>query len=252
MSDAQVNRGQRVALVADAGFYVGPALCRELVRRGHDLVVGDPADGLVDELEAHGARIEAVTGVRDLADPESASRLVAAGHERFGRIDAAVAFSGQIVVGRFLQSTVDDLHKVIRGCLEAPYQFLKATVGPMVDAGAGQVLVITSASAARPTPGAPLYSSARAGATMLVRNVADEVARSGVQVNAVGTNFMDFPEFLRATGATDPEVRAKVESQVPMRRLGTMEEFASFCMPFIDGTSGFTTGQFVAYAGGWA
>ena len=40
-------------------------------------------------------------------------------------------------------------------------------------------------------------------------------------------------------------------AQVPMRRLGTLEEFASFCMPYIDGTSGFTTGQFVAYAGGW-
>ena len=47
-------------------------------------------------------------------------------------------------------------------------------------------------------------------------------------------------------------MRAKIESQVPLRRLGTMTEFASFCMPFIDGTSGFTTGQFVAYAGGWA
>jgi 3-oxoacyl-[acyl-carrier protein] reductase len=31
-----------------------------------------------------------------------------------------------------------------------------------------------------------------------------------------------------------------------------MNEFASFCMPFVDGTSRFTTGQFVAYAGGWA
>ena len=122
----------------------------------------------------------------------------------------------------------------------------------MIVAGDGQILVITSASAARPTPGAPLYSSARAGATMLTRNVADEVARNGVQVNAVGTNFMDFPEFLRATGANDPEIRKKIEAQVPLGRLGTMEEFASFCMPFIDGSSRFTTGQFVAYAGGWA
>ena len=48
----------------------------------------------------------------------------------------------------------------------------------MVERGEGQVLVITSASAAKPTPGAPLYSAARAGATMLVRNVAGEVARS--------------------------------------------------------------------------
>ncbi len=252
MSDDQDQSGRRVALVADAGFYVGPALCRELVRRGHHLVVGDPAEGLVEELEAEGAQVEVVTGVRNLADPESAPKLVVAGLERFGRIDAAAAASGQIVTGRFVNSSLDDLHKVISGCLEAPYHFLKATVAPMIEAGGGQILVITSASAARPTPGAPLYSSARAGATMLVRNVADEVARTGVQVNAVGTNFMDFPEFLRATGATDPEVRAKVESQVPMRRLGTMEEFAAFCMPFIDGTSGFTTGQFVAYAGGWA
>ena len=31
-----------------------------------------------------------------------------------------------------------------------------------------------------------------------------------------------------------------------------MDEFAAFAMAFLDGTSGFTTGQFVAYAGGWA
>jgi NAD(P)-dependent dehydrogenase (short-subunit alcohol dehydrogenase family) len=68
----------------------------------------------------------------------------------------------------------------------------------------------------------------------------------------VGTNFMDFPGFLAASGATDPDVRAKIEAQVPLRRLGTMEEFAAFCMTFVDGSSTFTTGQFVAYAGGWA
>ena len=87
---------------------------------------------------------------------------------------------------------------------------------------------------------------------MLVKNVAAEVAASGVQVNALGTNYMDFPEFRRATGADDPQVREQIEASVPMRRLGTMEECAAFCMSFLDGSSGFTTGQFVAYAGGWA
>ncbi|HEY5153380.1 MAG TPA: SDR family oxidoreductase [Acidimicrobiales bacterium] len=247
---SETNR--RVALVADAGFYVGPELARMLAARGHDLVLGDPADGLVAELEAAGSSVEVVTGVRDLRVPESAVALVDAALARFGRLDSAAAFSGQIVTGRFVNSTVEDLRSVISGCLEAPYHFLKAAVTPMIERGEGQILVITSASAARPTPGAPLYSAARAGATMLTKNVASEVARNGVQVNAVGTNFMDFPEFLRASGATDPDVRAKVEAQVPLGRLGTMEEFASFCGPFIDGTSRFTTGQFVAYAGGWA
>jgi NAD(P)-dependent dehydrogenase (short-subunit alcohol dehydrogenase family) len=243
---------RRVALVANTDFYIGPSLARILAARGHDLVVGDPEDGLVGELEESGATVEVVTGVKDLRDPDASARLVAAGMARFGRIDAACAFSGRVVTGRFLQSTIDDLRAVVAGCLESPYHFLKAVVPPMVEQGDGQVLVVTSASGARATPGAPLYSSARAAANHLVRNVADEVARKGVQVNAVGTNFMDFPEFLRATGGTDPKVREQLEAAVPLRRLGTVEECAAFCAVFLDGTSRFTTGQFVAYAGGWA
>lgn len=253
MSDEpEPHAARRVALVANADFYIGPPLARLLAARGHDLIVGDPEPGLVERLEAEGAAVEVVSGVKDLSDPAASERLVAAGLARFGHIDSAAAFSGRVVTGRFLQSTLDDLRTVVSGCLEAPYHFLKAVVAPMVERGEGQVLVVTSASGARPTPGAPLYSSVRAAANHLVRNVADEVARSGVQVNALGTNFMDFPEFLRATGGTDPAVRAELEAVVPMRRLGTVEECAAMAAVFLDGTSRFTTGQFVAYAGGWA
>lgn len=242
---------RRVALIADTGFYVGPPIARLLATRGHDLVVGNPAEGLVDELVALGAEVEVVPDTRDLSDPTVSERLVQAALTRFGRIDSATAFSGRVVTGRFLDSTLDDLRSVERGCLEAPYHFLRAVVPAMVQQEDGQVLVLTSAAGAKPTPNAPLYSAARAGATMLVKNVAAEVARHGVQVNAIGTNFMDFPEFRRAAGADDPQVRAAIEAAVPLRRLGTVEECAAFCMPFIDGSSRFTTGQFVAYAGGW-
>jgi NAD(P)-dependent dehydrogenase (short-subunit alcohol dehydrogenase family) len=246
------NTERRVALVTDAAHYVGPHVARLLASRGHDLVLGDPGAELVAELEATGATVAAVEGVLDLTDPTSSERLVGAAQERFGRFDAAVGGSGRVIVGKFVDSTADQLDAVVQGCLVAPYHLLRAVVPAMVEQGHGQMLLITSASAVRPTPGAPLYSAARAGATMLAKNVAMEVARTGVQVNVVGTNFMDFPEFLRANRVTDEASRRNVESMVPMKRLGTMEEFAAFCLPFIDGTSGFTTGQFVAYAGGWA
>jgi 3-oxoacyl-[acyl-carrier protein] reductase len=244
--------GRRVALVANTGGYIGPALARELARRGHDLVIGDPEEGLAEELRAGGAQVEVVTDVVDLRDPVSSQRLVSAATDAFGRLDAAVAFSGRIVTGPFLSSTPKDLAVAVAGCLEAPYHFLRAVVPVMVEQRAGQVLVVTSSSGARVTPNAPLYSAVRAGANHLVKNVAAEVARHGVQVNALGTNNMDFPAFLEASGATDPEVRARLESRVPMRRLGTVEECAALAAAYLDGTCGFVTGQFVAHDGGWS
>lgn len=252
MTDRPGDADRRVAVVANTRFYVGPPIARELARRGHDLVVGDPEPGLVDELEALGAEVEVVEKVWDLASAGTAQRLVTAALDRFGRVDAATAFSGDIIGGPFLEATEDQLHALERGIIDAPFHFLQAVLAPMVAQGSGQVLVITSSSGARTTPGAPLYSALRAGATHLVRNVAREMAPAGVQVNALGTNFMDFPAFLAATGATDPEVRAKVESRVPLGRLGTVEECAALCCAYLDGTCGFVTGQFVAHDGGWS
>ena len=128
---------RRVAIVSDAAGYVGPALAHVLAERGHDLVVGDPADGLADELGGLGAAVEVVDGVRDLSKPESSERLVRAALDRFGRIDSATAFTGRIVVGRFLRSTIEDLRAATVGCMEAPYNFLRAVVPQMVEQGEG-------------------------------------------------------------------------------------------------------------------
>ena len=142
---------RRVAIVSDAASYVGPNLARVLAARGHDLVVGDPADGLVAELESLGAQVAVVEKVRDLAREGASEKLLAAAMDRFGRVDAAAAFTGRIAVGRFLRSSIDDLHTVLVGCVDAPYNFLRAIVPQMVEQADGQVLVFTSAAGARPT-----------------------------------------------------------------------------------------------------
>jgi NAD(P)-dependent dehydrogenase (short-subunit alcohol dehydrogenase family) len=243
---------RRVAVITGAGSYVGPELAALLAARGHDLVLGDPLAETVETARAAGVDVLAVDGLGAMRNASDSERLAEAALQRFGRIDAAVIFSGAIVTGSFMRSSIDDLRKAIEGCLETPYHFLKAMLPSMIERRDGQLLVITSASAARATPGAPLYSAARAGATHLVRNVAGEVAKHNVQVNAVGTNFMDFPAFREASRADDPEVLARLQAQVPLGRLGTMSEFAHFCAPYVDGTSRFATGQFTSYSGGWS
>ena len=250
MTDTQSER--RVALVANTTFYLGPPLARELAKRGHDLVIGDPEEGLVEELEGLGAAVATADGVWDVADPEIAERLVQTGLERFGRIDAATAFTGDIVTGPFLESTTKDLHRLERGLIDAPYQFMKSVLAPMVERGEGQILMITSSAGNRVLPAAPLYSALRAGATHMVRNVAAGAASHGVQVNALGTNFMDFPAFITASNADTPEGMARTVASVPMGRLGTLVECAALCCAYLDGSCGFVTGQFVAHDGGWS
>jgi 3-oxoacyl-[acyl-carrier protein] reductase len=251
-NDQTSTAGRRIAIVGDAKHYVGPDLTRMLAASGHDLVVGDASAELIAEVEQLGATIISLDRTSNMTRPESAPALVDAALERFGRIDAAVLASGQIIGGMFVKSSLAQYQTLFDGCMTAPYNFLQAVLPTMIEQRSGQVLVITSASGSRPVFGASLYSSVRAGANMLVKAVAQEVAPKNVQVNAIGTNYMDFPEFHAAVGSDDPAVRAEIEKQVPLGRLGQMGEFASFCRVFLDGTSTFTTGQYISYAGGWA
>jgi 3-oxoacyl-[acyl-carrier protein] reductase len=243
---------RRVALICNTNSYVGPPLARLLAQREHDLVVGDPSEGLVDELEHLGASVAVATGVGDLRHRASADLLLSTALDRFGRLDSATWFTGRVFLGGVVDSDVAVLTKNYEGNLLAAFHALQATLAPMREQGSGQVLLITSSAGIKPTRGAGLYSATRAAANMLARNAAAEVAASGVQVNVAGTNFIDFPEFLRASGATDPEVRARIEASVPLGRLGGLEEFAHLCAVFVDGTARFQTGQVVGFDGGWS
>jgi 3-oxoacyl-[acyl-carrier protein] reductase len=241
-----------VALITHADGYVGPPLARLLARSGHRLVLHAPTGAMVDELTAAGAEVLAVAEA-DLEHAVGNRSLVEVALERFGRLDAACLVTGQIILGRFLDATEEQWERVKAANLDMVFHGLRAVLPPMLAAGTGQVVVFTSAAGAKQQPKVSLYGSTRAGANALVRAVGLEHAASGVTVNAIGTNFMDFPGFLRANRAEDdPERRAKVEAQVPMRRLGSVEELAEFTAVLLDGRSRFQTGQFFSYSGGWS
>jgi len=259
-----MSSSRPVALITMATGYVGPELARTLAGRGFDLVLqGDAGDesmvgvevpfaDQVPVLEELGADVHTITDL-DLSSADGNRVAVAAALDRFGRLDSACLVTGQIIVGKFLDMTIEQWERVKRMNLDMVFHGLQAVLPPMVDAGHGQVVVFTSATGARPDPITSIYGATRAGANGLVRAVGLEYARAGIQVNAVGTNYMDFPGFLKASRAdTDPDRRAAIEAQVPMRRLGTMDELAAFTSVLLDGSSRFQTGQFFSFSGGWS
>jgi NAD(P)-dependent dehydrogenase (short-subunit alcohol dehydrogenase family) len=244
----------RVAVLTQTGDYVGPQLARRLAGT-HHLVLHDPADDLVVELRNNGCEAEVVTGAdADLRSAEGNQLLVQRALDRFGRIDAAAVVTGTgIITGRFLDITEKQWERTKTGNLDMAFYGLQALIPPMVAQGSGDIVVFTSATGARPEPGVSTYSATRAGANALVRATGQEYATSGLCINAVGTNFMDFPGFLAASGAgSDPERRTRIEAQTPARRLGTMEELAEFTAVLLEGRTRFQTGQFFSFSGGWS
>lgn len=124
------------------------------------------------------------------------------------------------------EASVDTLPSQVGENLESVFHVIQTVLPPMLDAGSGQVLVVTSAAGAKPVVQAPIYSATRAEANMLIKATALLIADQGVILSAVGTNYLDYPQFWAATGADHPEIRAELESQVPMRWLGATDEVA--------------------------
>lgn len=261
MATTDSNDG-RVAVITHADSYVGPSLARVLARSGHRFVLHSPrsagatSDGadleaLAAELDALGSPCEVIRGA-DLTTAAGNADVVDAALARFGRIDAACLVTGQITAGSFLDVRHETWERQKRTNLDMVFHGLQAFLPPMLGVGAGQIVVFTSATGARPEPKVSVYSATRAGANALVRAVGLEHAASGVTVNAIGTNYMDFPGFREASGYEREDLRDRVLAQVPMRRLGGLDELAEFAAVLLDGRSRFQTGQFFSFSGGWS
>ena len=245
------DNSKRVVLLADTVTHMMPALAREMARRNHNLVIGNPADGLEDELKGLGADVAVVPGVDDLTQPDAVQKLITAAQKRFGGFQAACIRTGTHKTGTILEATAADAQVLYEGNFLAPFYALKALLPPLVAQGNGQVVINTSATGLRPSIEGTVYSAMRAAANSLIRASALSVAGSGVTLNATGTYALDYPAFIKDIGASDPAVRKKAEASIPMGRFGRPEEVAHFVATLIDGVGTFQTAAFFPMGGGW-
>jgi glucose 1-dehydrogenase len=244
---------KRVVILADAQTHMMPALAREMVRRNHNLVLGDAKDGLADELRKMGAKVEVVPETSDQTKPDTIQKLVERAKEVFGGFDSACIRTGTHGGGSVLSATEKDLDTQYEGNLKSVFFALQALLPPLVAQKSGQVVINTSAGAMRPQPFVALYCATRAGANGLIRAAGLEVAPHGVTVNGTGTYAMDYPSFLHDVGADkDPAKRKEQEDMLPIRRLVQPEDAAHFVATLIDGKATAQTAQFFAIDGGWS
>jgi 3-oxoacyl-[acyl-carrier protein] reductase len=250
--------GKRVAIVTDTQLNMGPYLAKEFARRGYGLVIADVQKGLEKELKNLGAHKVVVVpgleqeGPNNEGRPGAIQKVVDAAMKEFGGYDSVFIRTAWHGGKDILEETPENMQlSYEQNCMAVLYG-LQAVLPPLVEAGGGQVVVQTSATGEKPHPGLVSYSVMRAAANMMCRCAALTVADKNVTINAVGTNFMNYPGFKHTLGAdTDPKIMEAVLEEIPVGRLGETREASHFAMALLDGHNMYTTGSFFPVAGGF-
>lgn len=220
----------KVALVTGAGSGIGRAAALHLAAEGFSVGLLGRTES---ELQAVENEISAATGaskvlVADVADETAMRHAVATLVQDFGRLDVVVANAG--VNG--VWAPIDDLRPsewddTIRINLRGTYLTVHASVPHMKAAGGGSIVIVSSINGTRTftSPGATAYSVTKAGQLAMAQQLALELGRHRIRVNAV------CPGEIETAIDENTDIRGRDKTEVPVR-------FPEGDIPVTDGVAG--------------
>ena len=241
--------GGRGFLLTGASRGLGFATARALVDDGARVLISSRNAGTVDAAVA--SLGPAASGVpADLADADTAERLVTEARERLGRIDGVLISVGGPALGSVLDTPEEAWRDGVESVLLGPLRLVKALV-PHLDDGAAIAFVLAS-SVRQPQPRLAVSNGLRPGLAMTAKGLADELGPRGIRVLGVlpGTIATDRITELEQASGDPAAARARTEAGIPLGRLGRPEEFGRVAAFLLSPAASYVTGTMVAVDGG--
>lgn len=238
----------KVALVTGASQGIGRACALVLAEAGADVVLGarsvEKLAGVAAEVGVLGRK--ALPVALDVSSAESVTAAVRKVEEAWTRVDILVNNAGITRDNLLLRMKPADWEAVIRTNLEGAYHSIRLVLPGMVRRRSGRIINITSVVAQTGNPGQANYVASKAGLIGLTKAVAAEVASRNITVNAVAPGFVD----TAMTRALSEDVRQKILSLVPLRRMGTDREIALAVKFLASDDAAYITGHVLNVNGG--
>ena len=229
---------QKVAIITGASQGIGEGLATAFRREGYAVVATSRAIGPSDKTDF-------VTVRGDIADAETAERVVEQALERFGRVDSLINNAGIFIGKPFTDYTREDFDAITAVNLAGFFHITQRTIRQMVAQGGGHVVNVTTslvdnADSQRP---AALTSLTKGGLAAVTRSLAIEYASHGIRVNAVALGVIKTP-------AHDPASYAGMAALHPLGRLGEVGDVVDGILYLEQAT--FVTGEVLHIDGGQA
>jgi glucose 1-dehydrogenase len=250
--------GQR-ALVTGASSGIGEAIAQALAAAGAMLLV----NYLHDEAEAQ--RVvrairegggEAVAVHADVSVEADVQSMFAVMQKAFGGIDVLVNNAGLQQDAALVDMTLDEWNKVISVNLtghflcarEAARAFVRQ--GPIdgLSCAAGKIIFVSSVHDIIPWAGHANYAASKGGIMMLMKTVAQELARSRIRVNAISPGAIRTP--INRSAWETPEALARLLELIPYGRIGEPEDIGRAAVWLASDASDYMTGATLYVDGG--
>lgn len=241
------------ALITGAASGIGRSVASRFVAEGARVALVDLDADAVQALQTELGAGAVSTHAADVTDGAAVQRAVDDAAAALGSLDAVVNNAGIPMVGAVHELSEADWNRALAVDLTSVY-LVSHHAWPHLRAGGGGVIANTASVAGEVgTPGQAAYAAAKAGVIMLTKCMALDGAGDGIRVNAVSPGFVATPMLERfLADQEDPDaVRAAVEAQHPLGRLGAPRDIADAFVYLVSDDARWVTGTTLAVDGGF-
>ena len=239
----------KVALVTGASRGIGRAIALRLAESGYDVAVNynsnaAEADKVVRAITDTGRKAVAVkANAGDRAEVNAMFRTVV---KELGRIDVLVNNAGVVDDAFLLTVSPDSLDRSLDINVKGYFYCAQAATLKMFKAKKGAIINVSSVSSMMALPGQSVYAATKGAVNSMTATLARELAPYGIRVNAIAPGFI----------ATDMVAHLPEEkineylTQIPLGRLGKVEEVAELAAFLASDEAAYITGQTLVIDGG--
>lgn len=238
----------KTALVTGGASGIGRATVMELARMGAQVICADVNEAKSAEVikDAGDTNLQVEAVAIDLAVPKSVRSCASDVLARHGRVDILVNGAGWNDIQPYMENASEYMDRVIAINLGGPVHLTQALLPPMIAAGKGKIVNISSDAGRVGSSGETVYAAAKGGVMAFTKSLAREVARYSINVNCICPGPTDTPML----ASRSEKLREAFIRAIPFHRFAKPQEIADAILFFASPRSDYITGQILSVSGG--